>query len=412
MTFPELAHIIMSRADALAAFSEMDGGICRRFGTPEMSSASEQAATWMCEAGMRTAIDPFGNLVGILPAAEGSRETRPFVVGGHLDSVRDAGRYDGVLGVLTGIAVAEWLGQQPRRFPFPLQVIAFADEEGLRYQSLGGSQAWAGLPMTQSLNDLDADGISLREAVQAAGGDPDALSARQRPDILGFLETHIEQGPVLQAKDLPVGVVSSIVGSERMNVTLDGMAGHAGTVPMTMRRDALTAAAEIVLAIERIASATPDMVGTVGQLDVHPGASNVIPGKVRLSCEVRHPSIEACQHAIAAIKREAEEIGVRRGVTPSWQDVPGYTPTQCDPALIDLLGEAIAAQGIPVLQLPSGAGHDAINVSQIAPVSMLFVRCKDGISHNPAELIDVSDVEVAIRVMAAFLDSVQDSSPR
>lgn len=407
MPFPELAQTIMTRADALAAFSEMRGGICRRYGTPEMADAVEQTETWMREAGMETVVDAFGNLIGTLAAGEGSGEVPPFVIGGHLDSVRDAGRYDGILGVLTGIAVAEWLGEQQRRFPFPLQVIAFAEEEGLRYQSLGASQAWAGLPLTQSLDDRDADGIPLREAILSAGGDPDSLSARQRPAIRGFLETHIEQGPVLEAKGLPVGIVSSIVGSERMNVTLEGMAGHAGTVPMAMRQDALAAAAELVLAIERIASATPDMVGTVGQLDVHPGASNVIPGKVQLTCEVRHPSIEACQRAIESIKREGEDMCLRRGITPTWQDVPGYTPTQCDPELINLLGEAIAGQQLPVLQLPSGAGHDAINISQIAPVAMLFVRCKDGISHNPAELIDVSDVEVAIRVMAAFLESIQ-----
>jgi allantoate deiminase len=337
---------------------------------------------------------------------EGSEETRPFVIGGHLDSVKDAGRYDGILGVLSGLAVVQLLNEEGRRLPFPLQVIAFADEEGVRYSTLLASRVWAGLPLDDRLAQEDEDGIPLADAIRAFGGDPDALFERETPDILGFLETHIEQGPVLEGEGLPVGVVSSIVGSERATITVRGMAGHAGTVPMALRRDALAGASEIVLAVEAVARETDGLVGTVGELSVKPGASNVIPGEVRLTCEVRHASIEACAQALAEIRARAEAICLQRGTTLGWEEARGYLPTGMDARLQGLLAEAIEAEDIRTVFLVSGAGHDAVTISQIAPVSMLFVRCKDGISHNPAESITVDDAEVAIRVMARFLEAV------
>src|SRR5690606_7968043 len=409
MSFHDLADQLMSRADELAAFSEMLGGITRRYGTPPLKSAMELAAKWMREAGLETEFDAFGNLIGTYAAEEGSAESRPFVIGGHLDSVRDAGRYDGTLGVLSGIATIQHLHNEGKRLPFPVQLIAFADEEGLRYSTLLASRVWAGLPLDDRLEQPDEDGIALADAIRAFGGDPDALQHRETPEILGFLETHIEQGPILEQEDLPVGVVSSIVGSERAWITIRGMAGHAGTLPMTMRKDALAAAAEAVLAVEAVGRETEGLVATVGELYVRPGASNVVPGEVRLACEVRHASEETCVQALAEIRTRIQETCERRGTTLVWEPTAGYRGTAMDEGLRARLRDAIAAEGYRPLELTSGAGHDAINIARIAPVSMLFVRCKDGISHNPAESITAADAEAAVRVMVRLLDGLVSS---
>lgn len=406
MSFETLAEQIMTRADELVPYSEMEGGIARRYGTPQLRTVMDIAAEWMRDAGMETTTDPFGSLIGTYAAEAGSPETRPFVIGGHLDSVRDAGRYDGIFGVLSGIAVVQHLHEAERRLPFPLQVIAFADEEGLRFNStLIASRAWAGLPMEEQLAYTDTDGITLADAIRAFGGDPGAFTDHATPQILGFLETHIEQGPVLEREDLPVGLVTSIVGSERGEITITGTAGHAGTVPMAMRRDALATAAEVVLAVEEIGRETDGLVATVGELDVHPGATNVIPGKVRMTCEVRHASDETCSQAIASIRERVEEVCAQRGTSFSWRPIAGYRATPMDDRLQAQLASAIEAEGYRALSIPSGAGHDAINIAKIAPAAMLFVRCKDGISHNPAESITTADAEAAIRVMTRFIQA-------
>jgi allantoate deiminase len=412
MSIESLANQLMTRTDELSTYSEMDGGITRRYGTPPLEAVFSIVEGWMRDAGLRTGRDPFRNLIGTWEAAPGSTETRPFVIGGHLDSVRDAGRYDGILGVLSGIAVIERLNEEGRRLPFPVQLVAFADEEGLRYSTLLASRVWTGLPLDDRLAQKDADGIALADAIRTFGGDPDALANRETPEILGFLETHIEQGPVLEGEGLPVGVVSSIVGSERATITVTGMAGHAGTVPMALRRDALSAASEIVLAAEGVGRETAGLVATVGELTVKPGASNVIPGEVRLTCEVRHASIETCVVALAKIRARAEAIGSERGIELQWEDARGYVPTRMDESLAEHLEAAIRDEGIRPMRLVSGAGHDAINIAQIAPVSMLFVRCKDGISHNPAESITEDDAAVAISVMVRFLNRLAEVARR
>ncbi|HWV25223.1 MAG TPA: Zn-dependent hydrolase [Thermomicrobiales bacterium] len=398
-----LASKVMRRADELARFSSMEHGICRIYGTPEMRGAMDRVEMWMHEAGMTTERDAFGSLVGTYG---GETDGPPFVLGGHLDSVRDAGRYDGILGVLSGIAVVESLSGDGRRLPFPLKVVAFADEEGVRFRTtLIASRVWSALPLGDQLSLRDAAGTTLSEAIRGVGGGPDALPM-EAPKILGFLETHIEQGPVLEAEDLPVGVVTSIVASKQAEMALTGMAGHAGTVPMSLRRDALAAASEIVLAVERIARSVDGMVGTVGELHVQPGAPNVVPGGSSLTVEVRHPSVGACHDAMRVIQDEAVRICKRRGIELAWRDLAGYDSTPMDAGLVTVLGEAIAAEGIRVRQLPSGAGHDAVNIAQIAPVAMLFVRCEGGISHNPAESIMEADVSVALRVVRGFLERV------
>jgi hydantoinase/carbamoylase family amidase len=402
----DAARRLMDRCDELAAITEEPGMITRRYGTPLMRDAMTRVRGWMADAGMDVREDAIGNLIGTYAADPASGDPRRFVLGGHLDSVRDAGRYDGILGVLSGIAVVERLHAAGERLPFAVDVAAFIEEEGLRFHSsFIASRAYAGIPLGEQLGYVDEDGVSLADAIRAYGGDPDAIPAAavNAADLLGFIEAHIEQGPVLEREDLPVGIVSSIVGSTRATVALTGMAGHAGTVPMTMRRDALAAAAEVVLAVEAVGRETPGLVATVGQLHVAPGASNVIPGSVEATLDLRHADAAIRERAYEPIRARGQQIAAARAVQIEWTTVAGYEATPSDPRLMTLLADAIAAEGIRPLELTSGAGHDAISLATIAPVVMLFVRCKDGTSHNPAESIEVADVAVALRVLDGFL---------
>jgi allantoate deiminase len=334
------------------------------------------------------------------------------ILGSHLDTVRDAGKYDGPLGVLLAIACVERLHQQDRRLTFAIEVMAFADEEGLRYHTAYlGSKVVAGSFDDAYLDLRDSDGVSLSDAVRAFGGDPTMLQqdARRRDDVLGYVEVHIEQGPVLQALDLPVGVVTAIAGQSRFELSFRGIAGHAGTVPMHLRKDALCAAAELVLQVEQAARTQDGLVATVGQLDVQPGASNVIPGMVTISLDVRHGDDVVREQAIKELRSQAEEIGIARGVDVTRQLVQESKSVPCSPELADLLAEAVKMQGLAVHRLPSGAGHDAVVMSAISPVGMLFVRCKDGISHNPAESVTTDDVAAAIGVTERFLELLSQS---
>lgn len=301
---------------------------------------------------------------------EGERgdDGRTLLLGSHLDSVRDAGRYDGPLGVLVGLACAHRLHRAGERMPVALELVGFSDEEGLRFGTTYlASSAFAGRFDPELLELRDDEGITLADAVRAFGGNPVALasSGRSPRDLIGYCEVHIEQGPVLERRGLPVGVVSAIVGQSRIAVELRGEAGHAGTVPMEARRDALCAAAELVLAVERIAKAHAGMVGTVGRLTPHPGAGNVIPASVALSIEVRHQDDAVRRRACDELRSAAEEIGARRGVEVGWTMTQESAAVPTDPRLTELLAGAVAAAaGIETLRLPSGAGHDAAEIGR------------------------------------------------
>jgi allantoate deiminase len=286
-------------------------------------------------------------------------------------------------------------------------VAAFADEEGLRFHtSYLGSKVFAGTFDPAYLELRDPDGITLAEVIREMGGDPEALPGDRRAagDLLGYCEVHIEQGPVLEAEGLPVGVVSAIAGQTRFSLTFEGEAGHAGTVPMSMRRDALCAAADFVLAVEALGKSREGLVATVGQMEVEPGASNVIPGRAALSLDVRHIADAVREEAGRLLRDRAEEICEKRDVALAWNVLQSNPSTPCDPALAGKLARAVEAAGYTVRYLPSGAGHDAVTMSAIAPAAMLFVRCKGGISHNPAESVLAEDVEAAIQVTGRFLD--------
>ena len=399
------ATTAMERLDVLGAMSDEPDRLTRPFASEAMRRAHDAVTDWMREAGMVVRRDHIGNLHG---RYEGDAAGKPtLIIGSHLDTVRDAGRYDGPLGVMVGIAAVQHLHDLEKRLPFAVEVIAFADEEGLRFSSTYlGSRAVAGTFDAADLGRTDGDGMTMAEAVTVFGGNPSRVDRDRwqgsRP--LGYVEVHIEQGPVLEHLDLPVGVVTAIAGQSRYRITFTGEAGHAGTVPMRGRHDALAAAAEFVLAVEGKAAAHDGLVATVGQLSVYPSASNVIPGETVLSLDVRHPDEGVRIESTRQILESAREIAARRGVATRAEQLSESSSVACSANLQSLLAKAVEAEGITPAHLASGAGHDAVPMSALTEVAMLFVRCKGGISHNPAESVTADDVSVSIDVLSRFLE--------
>lgn len=395
---------IMGWAEALAAISEEEGRLTRTFLTPQHKAAGELVLGWMRAAGMSAGFDAIGNVVG---RYEGSSPGLPaLLLGSHLDTVRDAGRYDGMLGVLTAIACVKTLAAAGTQLPFAIEIFGFGDEEGVRFQStLLGSRAAAGTFDRALLEKRDASGVTMAEALRAFGLDPDRIdsAARRRDQVLAYVELHIEQGPVLEARGLPLGVVTSIAGASRFALEIAGSAGHAGTVPMALRRDALAAAAEAVLAVERRCGLRPGLVGTVGQMTVAPGAVNVIPGLARFSLDIRAAEDADRRLAQQDVLAEIDALCRRRGLTLRVTRTHDNASTTCAPWLMAQLEAAVTAQGIPPIRLPSGAGHDAMALVALADVGMLFVRCAGGISHNPAESITAEDAEIGARALLHFI---------
>jgi allantoate deiminase len=398
------AERIMQRCDALARHSELPGGLTRVFLSRENRAANELVLGWMREAGMQASLDAIGNVVG---RYEG--EKRPcLMLGSHLDTVRDAGRYDGMLGVVTAIECVAALGG--RKTPFSIEVVGFGDEEGVRFgTTMLGSRAIAGALDLSLLDTKDAAGVSVRDALREFGLDPAAVPtvARKKGDVAAYAELHIEQGPVLEAEGLPVGVVTAINGFSRLRATVQGMAGHAGTVPMNLRRDALAAAAECVLAVERIARGDAELVGTVGRIEAKPGAINVIPGEVQFTIDFRAPRDELRHRAVKATQAEIEAIAKRRGLSVKVENIQELGVAACAPWLMQQFERAVAAEGVRVRKLPSGAGHDGMALKNIADIAMLFVRCKGGISHNPAESITEADAAVGARTLLRFIEDFE-----
>jgi allantoate deiminase len=389
------AATVLERCARLGEVSEEPGRLVRRFATDAMREANELVAGWMREAGLAVRTDAAGNLIG---RRDGGART--LMLGSHLDTVIDAGRYDGPLGVLAAIAVVERLPE----LPFAVEVVGFADEEGVRYPtSFLGSSALAGSFAREWLALRDADGVTLAEALREFGGDPEGIGSAARTDLLGYCELHIEQGPVLERRGAPVGVVTTITGQTQAELTFRGAAGHAGTVPMTARRDALAAAAEWMVAAEALARGRPDLVSTVGRISVDPGARNVIPGEAWLSLDVRHTDDAVRRQAVADLRTEAERVATAREVALQWDDRGETAAVPTSPALTERLAAAVEAIGLRPEALPSGAGHDGVAMAAVAPIAMLFVRCERGISHNPAEAVAEADVAVALDVLERFV---------
>ena len=356
---------------------------------------------------MTTRIDALGSVVGRYRARDAGPLT--LMLGSHIDTVRDAGRFDGPLGVLTAIEVVKAAAKSGKRFPFAIEVVAFGDEEGVRFAStLGGSKALAGRFDFKALDEVGDDGVSRRQALKAFGANPARVSEEAlSPDrALGYVEVHIEQGPVLEQEGLPVGIVTAIDGVTRGTVEVDGVAGHAGTVPMPMRKDALAAAAEMLLAIEARARSQSNLVATVGKIEVPGSAANTIPGRVRFTLDIRSPSDQERLNAVRDIRNAIATIAQSRGVTAQFAIGHEVPAALCDQRLSDQLAKAVEAMGIKPRRLPSGAGHDAMAFDKVIPFAMLFVRCRGGVSHNPAEFASPDDIDVAARVLSAFLDGI------
>lgn len=389
---------VMARADQLAEISETPGELTRVYLSPQHLQANALVGHWMEQAGMRVWQDGVGNICG---RYEGQQPEAPaLLLGSHLDTVRDAGRYDGMLGVLTAIEVVQALHDQGRRLPMALEVVGFGDEEGTRFGiTLLGSRGLTGDWPPQWFQQQDAQGISVAQALEAAGLDAADVeqAARSQSQIAAYLELHIEQGPCLEQEGLALGVVQAINGARRLTCRFSGQAGHAGTVPMSHRQDALAAAAEWIVAVESLAvQHGQQQVATVGTLRCAPGAVNVIPGEVTLSLDVRGPEDEALEALQQALLDHANGIAQRRGLHFCAEEYYRMAATRCDPGLQQRLTQAVSRVQGRALSLPSGAGHDAIAIARRWPVGMLFVRCKGGVSHHPAESVMAEDVALAI----------------
>jgi allantoate deiminase len=356
---------------------------------------------------MAAHLDAIGNVCG---RYEGERPGLPcLMLGSHYDTVRDAGKWDGPLGVITAIACVGDLNRRGVRLPFAIEVIGFADEEGVRFAStLLGSRAVAGSFDESVLNAQDRGGQTMHEAMVQFGLDPGHIgaAARSRRELHAYVELHIEQGPVLQQQNLSVGVVTAIAGATRLAASLTGMAGHAGTVPMAMRRDALAGAAECIVAVEQFCKAdSAGLVGTVGAITALPGATNVIPGKVSFTLDIRAPTDAHRKLAVADLVCRIEAIAKRRKLSLQIDVTHENRTVPCAPWLKAQVSEAVAAENYPVFELPSGAGHDGMAMIDIADVAMLFVRCRDGISHNPAEHVEPADADAGARVLLRLIEN-------
>ncbi len=408
----DAAKKIIQRCETLGKISEEPGRLTRTFASSAMQRANERAAAWMREAGMKTRIDGIGNLIGHYDAK--IPDAKILLLGSHLDTVRDAGRFDGPLGVLLAIACVEELRRRKIRLPFAIEVIGFCDEEGVRFQvPYLGSKAMSGCFDTRDFKRKDANGVSLAESIRHFGGDITGIkSARLNPGrLIGYVEAHIEQGPMLEQKNLPVGIVSAIAGQTRARMTFTGRAGHAGTTPMHLRKDALCAAAEMVLAVESFARDMTGLVATVGEISARPGAGNVIPGQVELSLDVRHATDSVRRSACKALKKLALGIAVRRKLKLDFIIVHETAAVACSKKLSALLKQAAERRQKKTPSLVSGAGHDAAIMAKITPAAMLFIRCKNGISHHPDESVKTSDVQLAFEVMTDYLQLLAAQYP-
>ena len=397
---------LMARLDAFAAFSDEPRRLTRLFLSDAHRRAAQAFIGWCGEAGLEARIDAAGNVVA---RYEGKRAGAPAVMlGSHIDTVRDAGRYDGNYGALAALAVIEALAERGERLDHAVEIVAFGDEEGVRFRTtLTGSRALAGTYPEDALDQRDSSGVSMREALKAFGGDPERAGSIRRTGVAAFVEAHIEQGPILEADGLPLGVVTAINGATRLEVGVDGVAGHAGATPMRLRRDALTAAAEMALAIEARARGEADLVATVGRFDVWPDATNVIPGHVQFSIDVRSPDDQRRAAALADLEARITAIAASRGVRVSIAKPHDANAFACDPSIIADLKKAVEAIGVPPRLLPSGAGHDSMVMGKLCPAGMLFVRCKGGVSHNPLESITVEDCALGLKALTRFVRDFQ-----
>ncbi|MBV8633109.1 MAG: allantoate amidohydrolase [Burkholderiaceae bacterium] len=406
---PELGNAVMAWSEIIGAWSDDEEGLTCAYMTAAHQKTAKQLQAWMIEAGMQAHIDAAGNVVGRYLSSNPAAKT--LMTGSHYDTVKNGGKYDGREGILVPIAVVRELNKRGEKLPFHFEVVGFSEEEGVRYKSTFlGSNAIIGRFDMALLDKQDADGIAMRDALQNAGHNPDAIPAiaRKLEDLLGFVEVHIEQGPVLLERNLPAGIVTSIAGARRYLIELTGVASHSGTTPMSMRKDAAAAAAEIVLYVEKRCGGIPSLVGTVGQLQVPQGSVNVIPGACKLSLDVRAADDATRDAAVDDIVKEIEAICGRRHIELKLEQTMAAPAAPCAGWLMEQLRASTKRAGVEPFELPSGAGHDAMTLAKITDVAMLFTRCGNGgISHNPQETMTADDAEIAAQILLDFLRNFQ-----
>ena len=402
--FKNLAGLVMARLEELGQVSQSSAYLDRRYLTEQHKQANRLVANWMNDAGMTTWQDAAGNLWGRYECD--NPDAPRFILGSHLDTVPNGGKYDGMLGVIAPITLVQILQGLRKKLPFHLDIVGFGDEEGTRFGStLLGSRALTGQWPDSWAKLKDENGISLPEAMSQFGLDFDKVSDAAITDsrILGYLELHIEQGPVLEDANLPVGVVTAIAGARRFNIDIKGMAGHAGTVPMTMRQDALAATSEMILCVEKLAS-LHNVVATVGKIENRPNGVNVISGNTRFTLDIRSENDQQRDAVLEQIMQQFQTIAARRKVEMKVEQTHSAEAVHCDQRLQAILQTAITECGIPPFSLPSGAGHDAMAMAVMCPVAMMFLRCDKGISHHPAEAIIKDDVAVALAALHATIN--------
>jgi allantoate deiminase len=392
--FTQLAETVIARCRKVATFSEDAGGTRRTFLSTPMHDCHREVSSWMKALGMSVSVDAVGNLRGFYPGV--SPGVPRILVGSHLDTVPNAGAFDGILGVVLAIGLVESL--EGMKLPFGIEVVGFSEEEGVRFGvPFIGSRALVGRVDEELLDRKDERGISVRKAIQDFGLNPNEISkVVLRDDALRYIEFHIEQGPVLENLGRPLGVVEAIVGQNRLEFTFSGQANHAGTTPMNLRHDALAAAAEWILAVENLAQRTPGIVATVGFVEAKPGATNVIAGEARATLDIRHASDGARTEALDELIRHAESIAARRGVTVKWRTLLAQHAVAMDPFLTEQIANAMQKAGCEPHRMASGAGHDAMILAEKFPAAMIFLRTPGGISHDPAESVHLDDVARAL----------------
>jgi allantoate deiminase len=403
-----VAGQVVARCQALARFSEDAGSLRRTFLSPPMRDCHREIARWLAPLSLSSSVDAVGNLRIVYPA---KRIDAPrLLIGSHLDTVPNAGAYDGVLGVVLGISLLAALNG--RRLPFAIEVVGFSEEEGVRFGiPFIGSRALIGSLDEEVLNREDAHAVSLRRAIENFGLNPSEIEqAAIGEDVLGYLEFHIEQGPVLDSIGHPLGVVEAIAGQSRLDLTFLGHANHAGTTPMNLRYDAVAASAEWISFVERQAKATSGLVATVGAIQVSPGVVNVIAGEARLSLDVRHHDDEARTTAVAYLIRQAEQIAGRRRLKVRWNMLLDQRAVSMNPFLVRQISQAASQAGCEARPMVSGAGHDAMILAGTVPSGMIFLRSPGGISHDPAESVHVGDVSKAIDCGLHLLEQLASSS--
>jgi allantoate deiminase len=413
MTSSEQSREVIRWCRQLAKLSEDRTATTRTFLSKPMREVHTALAAWMARTGMTVRVDAIGNIRGVYPPLLSTTPVASaprLFIGSHLDTVPNAGAFDGVLGVVLAIALVEMLGE--KRFPFAIEVVGFSDEEGVRFGvPFLGSRALAATFDSALLERTDDSRRTLREVIRNFGLDPNRIADAQAPaGSLGYLEFHIEQGPVLDNINLPLAIVDVISGQTRGDTTFSGTGAHAGTTPMKMRKDALACAAEWIVAVEREALATSGLVATVGQIHVEPGAGNVVPARCVVSLDVRHPADSMRQTATARLLRAAEDIATKRGMEVTFEPRLEQGSVAMDPSIAAMLDRAVDRAGFPAHRMSSGAGHDAMIVAGRMPAGMLFLRCAEGISHHPSESVREIDVMAALDAGLIFLDEVAEAS--